>query len=274
MNARGADVSNQTVLERHDLHTARENGSFDALELLSQLPKSFQANEQQTKGYVDKNTLPSLSLDDNSYLPGYHYTKAEAEAHRKDILQSGSMSESDIQFLRTMFKQEEKEKEKEKEQNKQSTDVTQKSGGKSNSDKIEGTAPKDQPEQGIKGRKFELSAEAEDNAWKEWQVRLNKQIGQTLDKLVEEGKIPRGATGAASYKVAADGRYVFSYVAEPAAYARVIGAALNDTFNHHKELFKFPEGSHKSQIGRTAKFSVGSETKVETGPVDDEVIKK
>jgi hypothetical protein len=268
MNARATDASNQTVLERQDLHAARENGSFNALELLAQLQKNFQANEQQTQRYVDKNTLPSLSLDDNSYLPGYHYTKAEAEAHRKDVLQSGSMSESDIQFLRTMFKQEEKE------QNKQLNDVAQQSGVKSNGDKTEGTAQKDQPEQGIKGRKFELSAEAEDNAWKEWQVRLNKQIGQTLDKLVKEGKIPRGATGSASYKVAADGRYVFSYVAEPAAYARVIGAALNDTFNHHKELFKFPEGSHRSQIGRTANFSVGSETKVETGPVDDEVIKK
>jgi hypothetical protein len=126
----------------------------------------------------------------------------------------------------------------------------------------------------IKGKKFELSAEAEKVAWDAWLAHLNDQIAKTLNKLVAEGKIPQGATGTASYVVAADGRFALSYEARPAAYAHAIGAALNDAFKNHKELLKFPEGAHKDQFKRTAKFSVGADTKVTNGPTEDEYSKK
>ncbi len=270
MSGRGSEISSNTVLERHESPAHPENGTLNALELLAQAPKNLQSNEQLTQNYVDKNALPTLTIDDKSYLPGYTYTKTEADAHRKEILQSGNMSSTDMDFLRTMYKQEEREHDK------QLSDVINQAGVKSpNIDKVDQAPPKQEPTQdNVKEKKFELSAEAEKVAWDAWLAHLNDQIAKTLNKLVAEGKIPDGATGTASYVVAADGRFALSYEARPAAYARVIGAALNDAFKNHKELLKFPEGAHKNQFKRTTKFTVGAETSVTNGPTEDEYVKK
>ena len=138
---------------------------------------------------------------------------------------------------------------------------------------IQATQAHDLLQSGVKGNRFELGAEAEAVAWKQWQVQLNGQIGAAIDRLAAAANLPADAKGNCQYRINADGSFQFVENANNREYAKMIRQALQETFRNHPELLKFPNGSHKSTITRSATFGVSAQSSVRTGDVPDEQYK-
>jgi hypothetical protein len=125
----------------------------------------------------------------------------------------------------------------------------------------------------VDGNKFELGVDAEKIAWDAWLLKLNTHILENLDKAAKMNNLPAGLSGQVHYKINQDGSSQFTDQASERRFEKIVHWAVSETF-HHQELLKWPVGAHKAYVERDASFSIGKQSGMHTGPIDQEYVVK
>jgi len=209
----------------------------------------------------DRGLLPSVHLQDASnFVPGYTYTRQEAEQHFKELCGQDNWSSSDMEFMRAYNKAIQPHK----------PEAPPSQGHPESNQPSEHQVLRGQTNQS----RFDLGAEADLVGWERWQNRMNETINKKLQSLMAGAEIPQGVHADVDYRVGKDGSFTYSVQSNNPQYYDIVNTAIRDTLKYHPELLKYPPGAQEKVWSRHATFNVNDGSGYRTGEVHDEINKR
>lgn len=213
--------------------------------------------------------------DEQPFVPGYTYTRKEAEDHFKELCKDDQPSGSDLEFMNA-YNKKFTALDNERILNDLGYDLKHQAAPGDHAQERKTAHDSAVLQSGAKQSRFELGSEAEDVAWEQWQKRLNQSVHNKLQDLLSGRTFPPDTTCDIEYKVTKTGGYQWKLAkrSSNADYNSFVAKAVDDTLRYHPELLKFPEGARKIEYERIAHVGNDGPPGYNTGHVEREVRKR
>jgi len=230
--------------------------------------KPWQANQYPTS---------REGADEKAYVPGYTYTRQEADKYFKELCGKDNWDNSEIEFMRAYNKV------REGTTAQTASGSSGESTGRADAQPVRDDRRSSTENDASAGRllkvgerqiKFELGGEADLVGWRRWQEAFNREVYRKLEQLATSTKIPAGSHVDMNYTVYRDGRFSYNLTGNNLQYNTMVKRAVDDTLRYHPELKRFPERAKEMTWSRSVTFNAGGPSGYQTGDVQDDVEKR